>query len=96
MNAPWLFAEAYKYRRLHEAFSVSRYWRDYDVFYRQKVLVLRILSPKLDVLTSAFSVILSRVRRMPCLNCLCVLRILLKSLKSFLPSKSSKLSALCS
>jgi len=37
MNAPWLFAEAYKYRRLHEAFSVSRYWSDYDVFYRQKV-----------------------------------------------------------
>ncbi|KAG5351697.1 hypothetical protein C0989_005210 [Termitomyces sp. Mn162] len=36
MNAPWLFAEAYKYRRLHEAFSVSRHWRDYDVFYRQK------------------------------------------------------------
>ncbi|ETW87126.1 hypothetical protein HETIRDRAFT_437750 [Heterobasidion irregulare TC 32-1] len=36
MNAPWLFAEAYKYRRLHEAFSVSKYWGDYDVFYRQK------------------------------------------------------------
>ncbi|KAG6813212.1 hypothetical protein H0H92_013099 [Tricholoma furcatifolium] len=36
MNAPWLFAEAYKYRRLHEAFSVSRYWTNYDVFYRQK------------------------------------------------------------
>ncbi|KAI0322978.1 DUF89-domain-containing protein [Amylostereum chailletii] len=36
MNAPWLFAEAYKYRRLHEAFSVSKYWKDYDVFYRQK------------------------------------------------------------
>ncbi len=37
MNAPWLFAEAYKYRRLHECFSVSKFWRDYDVFYRQKV-----------------------------------------------------------
>jgi hypothetical protein len=37
MNAPWLFAEAYKYRRLRECFSVSRYWSDYDVFYRQKV-----------------------------------------------------------
>lgn len=37
MNAPWLFAEAYKYRRLHEAFSVSKFWQDYDVFYRQKV-----------------------------------------------------------
>ncbi|KJA28404.1 hypothetical protein HYPSUDRAFT_129511 [Hypholoma sublateritium FD-334 SS-4] len=36
MNAPWLFAEAYKYRRLHECFSVSKFWRDYDVFYRQK------------------------------------------------------------
>jgi hypothetical protein len=38
MNAPWLFAEAYKYRRLHECFSVSKFWNDYDVFYRQKVL----------------------------------------------------------
>ena len=37
MNATWLFAEAYKYRRLRECFSVSKYWRDYDVFFRQKV-----------------------------------------------------------
>ena len=36
MNAPWLFAEAYKYRRLHECFSTSRWWKDYDVFFRQK------------------------------------------------------------
>ncbi|GAA98802.1 uncharacterized protein L969DRAFT_76534 [Mixia osmundae IAM 14324] len=36
MNAPWLFAEAYKYRRLHECFSVSKYWKNYDVFFRQK------------------------------------------------------------
>ncbi|KAJ3829385.1 hypothetical protein F5880DRAFT_1470747 [Lentinula raphanica] len=36
MNAPWLFAEAYKYRRLRECFSVSKFWSDYDVFYRQK------------------------------------------------------------
>ena len=27
MNAPWLFAEAYKYRRLHECFSISKYWQ---------------------------------------------------------------------
>ena len=39
MNAPWLFAEAYKYRRLREAFTVSKFWGDYDVFYRQKVIV---------------------------------------------------------
>ncbi|GAA5985642.1 hypothetical protein JCM11641_001459 [Rhodosporidiobolus odoratus] len=36
MNAPWLFAEAYKYRRLHEAFTLSKYWKSYDVFFRQK------------------------------------------------------------
>ncbi|TFK77431.1 DUF89-domain-containing protein [Pluteus cervinus] len=36
MNAPWLFAEAYKYRRLHECFSISKFWSHYDVFYRQK------------------------------------------------------------
>ena len=39
INAPWLFAEAYKYRRLHECFSISKYWKDYDVFFRQKVPV---------------------------------------------------------
>lgn len=37
MNATWLFAEAYKYRRLRECFSVSKHWQDYDVFFRQKV-----------------------------------------------------------
>jgi len=36
MSAPWLFAEAYKYRRLHECFSMSKHWKDYDVFFRQK------------------------------------------------------------
>lgn len=36
MNAPWLFAEAYKYRRLYECFSISKHWFGYDVFYRQK------------------------------------------------------------
>lgn len=50
MNAPWLFAEAYKYRRLHEAFSVSKYWKDYDVFYRQKVSLPSRL-PSFDNLT---------------------------------------------
>jgi hypothetical protein len=37
MNAPWLVAEAYKYRRLRECFAVSKYWKEYDVFFRQKV-----------------------------------------------------------
>lgn len=51
MNAPWLFAEAYKYRRLHECFSVSKYWSDYDVFYRQKVDVIFLLISDEPLLT---------------------------------------------
>ena len=27
LSATWLFAEAYKYRRLHECFSTSKYWK---------------------------------------------------------------------
>jgi hypothetical protein len=48
MNAPWLFAEAYKYRRLHECFCVSKHWKNYDVFYRQKVHISFISEPILD------------------------------------------------
>ena len=36
-NAPWSFAEVYKYCRLHECFNVSKFWKNYDIFYRQKV-----------------------------------------------------------
>lgn len=34
-SAPWLFAEALHYRRLHECFSISKHWKTYDVFFRQ-------------------------------------------------------------
>ncbi|KAI0081072.1 DUF89-domain-containing protein [Panus rudis PR-1116 ss-1] len=36
MDATWLFAEAYKYRRLRECFTASKFWSQYDVFFRQK------------------------------------------------------------
>jgi hypothetical protein len=32
MNSPWVFAEAYKYRRLRECFSLSKYWVEYGSF----------------------------------------------------------------
>ena len=52
MNAPWVFAEAYKYRRLRECFSISKYWKDYDVFFRQKVRTYFELSfPRLNCST---------------------------------------------
>lgn len=45
MNATWLFAEAYKYRRLRECFTVSKHWHDYDVFFRQKVRLRSMYAP---------------------------------------------------
>ena len=80
MNAPWLFAEAYKYRRLHECFSVSKFWKDYDVFYRQKVYIDMISMSLLAApLNPLYSVIPSLDLWMPFLSYPCA---------SPIPSKS--------
>ncbi|KAI5480682.1 hypothetical protein MNV49_007609 [Pseudohyphozyma bogoriensis] len=54
-SAPWLFAEALHYRRLHECFSVSKYWKDYDVFFRQKCDTFSRSSDAVFELSSRFS-----------------------------------------
>ncbi|ETN42798.1 uncharacterized protein HMPREF1541_01956 [Cyphellophora europaea CBS 101466] len=36
LDAPWLFAECYLYRRVHSIFLETNYWKNYDVFERQK------------------------------------------------------------
>ena len=70
MTAPWVFAEAYKYRRLRECFSVSEYWKDYDVFFRQKVKG-RISTRFTYNSIIPTSVIPSRVPKRPYLSYLC-------------------------
>jgi hypothetical protein len=73
MNAPWLFAEAYKYRRLREAFTVSKYWGNYDVFYRQKVMVSLLYLFKVTKVIDFVSVTRSLAHQTPFLNCRCAL-----------------------
>ncbi|EAQ93899.1 hypothetical protein CHGG_02134 [Chaetomium globosum CBS 148.51] len=36
-NCPWLFAECYLYRCVQTLFARSQFWRDYDIFARQKL-----------------------------------------------------------
>ncbi|KAG7293622.1 hypothetical protein NEMBOFW57_003676 [Staphylotrichum longicolle] len=36
-NCPWLFAECYLYRCVQTLFARSRFWRNYDIFARQKL-----------------------------------------------------------
>jgi hypothetical protein len=57
MNAPWLFAEAYKYRRLRECFSLSKYWVDYGEL--RKLLSLRKNAHMVQTFSSVRSAILS-------------------------------------
>ena len=73
MNAPWLFAEAYKYRRLREAFTVSKFWGDYDVFYRQKATASLPYLFKFINAVDFVSVTPSLAHQTPSLNCRCAL-----------------------
>jgi hypothetical protein len=36
LHAPWLYTECFLYRRLHDILTRTKYWRNYDVFKRQK------------------------------------------------------------
>ncbi|KAG5938160.1 hypothetical protein E4U59_003974 [Claviceps monticola] len=40
-NVPWLFSECYMYRRMSTFFSLSKHWKGYDMFARQKMDTFR-------------------------------------------------------
>lgn len=44
-NAPWLYSECYLYRRIETFFSLSKHWKGYDVFNRQKISTFKSSRP---------------------------------------------------
>ncbi|KAI6249438.1 Damage-control phosphatase [Erysiphe necator] len=41
LNCPWLFSECYLYRRIATYFTLSQYWKNYDVFADKKTSTFR-------------------------------------------------------
>ncbi|KAH6681699.1 hypothetical protein B0J14DRAFT_576974 [Halenospora varia] len=53
-SIPWLYAECYLYRRMASSFSLSQYWKSYDVFAKQKMSTFRSSRPAVLELASRY------------------------------------------
>ncbi|KAI2778019.1 DUF89-domain-containing protein [Daldinia loculata] len=61
-NIPWLFSECYLYRRLHTSFSLSKHWKTYDVFYRQKIKTFRSSRPAVLELAARYKDLVTQIK----------------------------------
>ncbi|OQV03960.1 hypothetical protein CLAIMM_08923 [Cladophialophora immunda] len=63
-NVEWLFAECYLYRRVATLFSTAqtRFWRDYDPFYRQKMETFKSSRPAVLELAAEYRAIMARIQ----------------------------------
>ncbi|OTB02541.1 hypothetical protein M426DRAFT_322481 [Hypoxylon sp. CI-4A] len=63
LNIPWLFCECYLYRRLNTSFSLSKHWKSYDVFYRQKIKTFRSSRPAVLELASRYKDLVTQIEQ---------------------------------
>ncbi|KAI0095892.1 DUF89-domain-containing protein [Daldinia grandis] len=61
-NIPWLFSECYLYRRLNTSFSLSKHWKTYDVFYRQKIKTFRSSRPAVIELAARYKDLVTQIK----------------------------------
>ncbi|MCJ1469213.1 hypothetical protein MMC07_007846 [Pseudocyphellaria aurata] len=60
-NVPWLYAECYLYRRINTSFAVSKHWKDYDIFARQKMSTFRSSRPAVLELAAKYKELVSQL-----------------------------------
>lgn len=60
-DVPWLYAECYLYRRISTLFKLSQYWKDYDLFERQKLSTFRSSRPAVIELANRYKDIVSEL-----------------------------------
>ncbi|ROT34545.1 DUF89-domain-containing protein [Sodiomyces alkalinus F11] len=62
LNGPWLFLECYLFRRMSTFFSLSKHWKNYDVFNRQKINTFRSSRPAVLELASRYKELVEELR----------------------------------
>ncbi|KAL9080292.1 MAG: hypothetical protein Q9157_000942 [Trypethelium eluteriae] len=61
LDVPWLFAECYLYRRMSTLFQLTRHWRDYDVFSRQKMATFKSSRPAVLELAARYKELITQL-----------------------------------
>jgi damage-control phosphatase, subfamily III len=63
-DVEWLFAECYLYRRIATLFSTAKtkFWKDYDPFYRQKMKTFKSSRPAVLELCARYKDIITQIR----------------------------------
>ncbi|KAF7562821.1 hypothetical protein G7046_g1320 [Stylonectria norvegica] len=59
---PWLYSECYMYRRISTFFSMSKHWKKYDIFARQKMDTFRSSRPAVLELASKYKEFVEQLR----------------------------------
>lgn len=62
LNVSWLFSECYLFRRMSTSFSLSKYWKNYDVFARQKISTFRSSRPAVVELAARYKALLTELQ----------------------------------
>ncbi|KAF2811561.1 DUF89 domain-containing protein [Mytilinidion resinicola] len=60
-NVPWLFSECYLYRRMNALFVLSKKWKSYDIFARQKLSTFKSSRPAVVELATHYKEIVAKL-----------------------------------
>ena len=62
-NVPWLYAECYLYRRMRTCFALTKHWKSYDPFSKQKISTFKSSRPAVLELASHYRGIIEQIRQ---------------------------------